>query len=106
MDRLLPHQKNTKSLLATIHLGTQKIICGVPQGSSLSPILFNTYMAPLADIVRSHGLNIISYADDTQFILSLSKDSITTKTNFHKCMTSITNWMRNNCLKLNTDKPR
>lgn len=39
---------------------TQKIICGVPQGSSLSLTLFNTYMTPLANIVRAPGQNIRS----------------------------------------------
>ncbi|KAJ1099703.1 hypothetical protein NDU88_004802, partial [Pleurodeles waltl] len=42
-----------------------EVSCGVPQGSSLSPTLFNVYMSPLAAIARQHNLNIISYADDT-----------------------------------------
>ena len=60
-------------------------------------------MPPLTDIVRAHGLNI-SYADNTQLILSLSEDPATTQTNFHRCMTSVADWMKDNCLKLNTDK--
>lgn len=43
---------------------TKHSICGVPQGSSLCPTLFNVYMTSLPDIFRSH-INIISYADDT-----------------------------------------
>ncbi|KAJ1099932.1 hypothetical protein NDU88_005025 [Pleurodeles waltl] len=37
-----------------------KIICSIPQGSSLSPTLFNVYMAPLTHIAQLHNLNIIS----------------------------------------------
>lgn len=61
-------------------------------------------MTPLADIIRVHDLNIISYAEDTRLILSLSADPSTTTANFHKCMKSIADWMKNNFLKFNTDK--
>ncbi|KAJ1218145.1 hypothetical protein NDU88_005728 [Pleurodeles waltl] len=44
--------------------------CGVTKEYSLSPTLFNVYMAPLATLIRSYGINIISYAVDTQLILS------------------------------------
>ncbi|KAJ1137880.1 hypothetical protein NDU88_004276, partial [Pleurodeles waltl] len=46
--------------LPPFHSTTTKIICGVPQGSSLSPTLFSIYMIPLANILRSHGINILS----------------------------------------------
>ncbi|KAJ1096995.1 hypothetical protein NDU88_002125 [Pleurodeles waltl] len=61
-----------------------EIICGVPQGSSLSPTLFNVYMSPLANIVRKHDIIITSYADDTQLILSLTKDPASAKTNLQE----------------------
>ncbi|KAJ1179167.1 hypothetical protein NDU88_004403 [Pleurodeles waltl] len=59
-------------------------------------------MAPLANIARSDNLNIISYADDTQLILSLTKDSA--KTNLQEGMKAIAEWMKSSCLKLNPDK--
>ncbi|KAJ1198999.1 hypothetical protein NDU88_002837 [Pleurodeles waltl] len=80
------------------------INCGVPQGSSLIPTLFNIYMAPLAQVARQHNLNIISYADDTQLILSLTKDSHTAKTNLHEGLKPSTDWMRDSRLKLKSDK--
>lgn len=43
--------------------------CGVPRGSSLSPTLFNVYMAPLADIILPFGVQVVTYADDTQLVL-------------------------------------
>ncbi|KAJ1151657.1 hypothetical protein NDU88_004437 [Pleurodeles waltl] len=76
-----------------------KIICGLPQESSLNPTLFNLYMAPHAHIARLHDLNIISYTDDTQLILSL-----TTKSNLHEGMKAVAEWMKNSRLKLNSDR--
>ncbi|KAJ1129421.1 hypothetical protein NDU88_007791 [Pleurodeles waltl] len=81
-----------------------EVICGVPQGSSLSPTLFNVYMSPLATIARQHNLKIITYADDTQLILSLTSDPDAARASLHEGMKDVAEWMKNSRLKLNSDK--
>ena len=44
---------------------------GVPQGSVLGPVLFSMYVAPVEDIVLSHGLRPMFYADDRQIYLTM-----------------------------------
>ena len=46
------------------------MLWGVPQGSILSPLLFIFYIAPIEDIIRSHGLSVLLYANDTQIYIS------------------------------------
>ena len=43
---------------------------GIPQGSTLGPILFNLFMSPLGAICWTQGIKFAGYADDTQNYMS------------------------------------
>jgi hypothetical protein len=80
---------------------------GVPQGSILGPKQFIGYSAPLADIVRAHGLKFHLYADDTQLYLAFEPIDETMNVaieQLESCIAEIRRWMAKNFLKLNDDK--
>lgn len=82
-----------------------KIIWGVPQGSVCGAPLFTLYTAPISDIITSHKLQHIEYADDTQVYAvfdPVERESVIGR--LEGCISDIKAWAVKNKLQLNDDK--
>ena len=89
----------------TPSLSPPQLMCGVPQGSVLGPILFVLYTTPLSDIIANHSVNHQLFADDTQLQKSAPLSEVTNLTKeLNACTDDIKTWMTENQLKLNDDK--
>ena len=78
------------------------LLCSVPQGSVLGPLMFIMYTADLADFV---GERQVTFADDSQTYLHCSLgdvDSVVCQ--LEECITEVGHWMSTSHLKLNVDK--
>ena len=70
------------------------IVCSVPQGRVLGPILFVLYVADLADIINRHSVTLHSFADDTLLYLHCCREDITTTvTRLKACIMDVGHWM-------------
>ena len=79
----------------------KKILCGVPQGSILGPLLFLVYINDLPLV--SQKLFPLMFADDTNIFIQ-GKDISQIQNDMNEEMIKISAWLKINKLSLNIDK--
>jgi len=118
LERIVAKQLN--DYMSRHHLRTQRVHVegalsdhqllnyGVPQGSVLGPLLFLIYMLPVGPIINKYGLEMHTYADDTQIYVSVCPTSdhgvLHAVSKLEQCVCEIQEWMETNFLKLNAEK--
>ena len=78
-----------------------RVPCGVPQGSTLVPLLFLLYVNDISCVLP--GENIKLFADDTNlFISGVDVNTLNQKCNY--CIDTLNQWLIVNRLHVNVDK--
>ena len=81
------------------------VMCSVPQGSVLGPLLFILYMTGLADIAAQYNLTLLAFADDNHLYIHCKSENVQLAVgSIQQCVTAIEQWMAASRLRLNMDK--
>jgi hypothetical protein len=98
------HSRSYTVRINDAHSTVHSLPTGVPQGSVLGPILFNTFSSGLAGIFEEFQVSAYCYADDVQFYVSFKDDEEDARSLVDQLFKRLSDWMNNNHLKLNADK--
>ena len=84
---------------------SQPVTSGVPQGSVLGPLLFILYLAPLEDVITSHGLDFMMYADDSDLYIAVNPCGRQSAiSNLEHCISDVLTFFSDNKLVCNPTK--
>src|SRR5207245_2892280 len=99
------HDRSQVIFSGGVFSDTSSLVCGVPQGSVLGPLLFTLYTVDILRIIEHNGLNGHMYADDTQIYCHFHPSRADMAlTQIQECFVDLQMWMNNNKLVLNAAK--
>ena len=84
---------------------SREILCGVPQGSIIGPILFLCYINDLVIMTRKLGTEISLYADDAVIYCS-NYDTYFVKCRLEHALTAVGKWCMSNYININVQKTK
>ena len=77
----------------------------VPQGSVVGPLLFILFTAPLLDVIASHSVEVMAYADDIQLFVTFTPDQRESAVKkLELCIAEVRSWSKSNKLVMNDTK--
>ena len=82
-----------------------EVMCGVPQGSILGPLLFLLFINDLPLSLTNCPVSVDLYADDTT-LYSFALDKISLERNIQKALDSVHTWCLENGMLINIDKTK
>ena len=95
------NERTQQVVINNLNSTSGDVVCGVPQGSILGPILFLLFINDLPLSLQ----NVDLYADDTT-LYSITSDKSTLETNLQNALNSVHIWCLENGMTINTDKTK
>ena len=81
------------------------LICSVPQGSVVGPLLFIAYTEDVEDLIQTFSVKNHIYADDTQLLAHMRLTEVQRyRRNLERFVGQIQDWCTSKRLQLNPDK--
>ena len=81
------------------------VVCGVPQGSILGPLLFLLFINDLPLSLKNSPISVDLYADDTT-LYSTALDKSSLEADLQKALDSVHTWCLENGMLINTEKTK
>ena len=96
-------ERSQKTVVNDVESDYESVICGVPQGSVLGPLLFLIYVNDLCDNIENCETYL--YADDTVLVAN-EPDIYTAHLHLQHDLDNVANWCKGNKLSINVKQKK